>query len=141
MKDDKFCIHAVDDDEDDRILIQEVLKPYSDCEVVFFENGQGLLAQLKGKPEDELPTLILLDLDMPLVNGYEVLSELRETPTLRAIPVIILSGTRNEVTVQAAYELGANTYMSKPHTFVEFAQMFKLTYEFWLKTAHTPRNP
>lgn len=139
--DQQFCIYAVDDDDDDRMLIEAALKPYSDCEVTFFDNGETLLAELSTSTEEKLPHLILLDLDMPLLNGYDVLKALRESPTLRSIPVLVLSGTRNEQTVRKAYELGANAFMSKPNTFLELDGLLRLTHTYWLKTVHTPKNP
>ncbi|MFD2935474.1 response regulator [Spirosoma flavum] len=141
MKNATFCIYAVDDDDDDRVLIETALKAYSDCEVTFFSDGEALLAELSTSPEDKLPTLILLDLDMPRVNGYEVLESLRTSPTLRSIPVLVLSGTRDEQTVRKAYELGANAFMSKPNTFLELNGLLQLTHTYWLKTVHTPKNP
>jgi CheY-like chemotaxis protein len=136
-----YCIYAVDDDDDDRLLIQRALLPFSDCEVTFFEQGDSLLAELTQHSPDQLPTLVLLDLDMPGMDGYDVLKTLRSNPTFRAIPVLVLSGTRDEYTVRRAYELGANSFMSKPDTISGFERLFKSTYEYWLKTAHTPRHP
>ncbi len=141
MENKQFCIFAVDDDDDDRILIETALKSYSDCTVTFFEDGEELLAKLSEIPEENLPTLILLDIDMPRINGYETLKELRAKPGLRSIPVLVLSGNHDEQAVRKAYELGANTFISKPNTFNELDGLLKLTYQFWLKTAHTPQNP
>ncbi|WP_371731980.1 response regulator [Spirosoma sp. KCTC 42546] len=85
-----FCIYA---DDDDRILIEEALKAYSDCEVTFFEDGEKLLAKLLSSPKENLPILVLLDLDMPRINGYEVLQQLRATSAFRSTPVLVLSGS------------------------------------------------
>ncbi|WP_026308611.1 response regulator [Spirosoma spitsbergense] len=141
MDDTQFCIYAVDDDDDDRFLIQKTLETYSDCEVTFFEDGEALIANLVNSPEKNLPTLILLDLDMPRLDGYETLETIRTHSTLRAIPILILSGNRNEEIVRRAYELGANSFMSKPSSIAELDSLFNVTYDYWLKTAHTPRNP
>lgn len=141
MKQDQFCIYAVDDDEDDRVLIETALRSYSDCNVTFFENGEMLLDKLSGSSQKDLPTLILLDLDMPRVDGYQVLRTLRTNSSLCAVPVLVLSGTRTEQTVRTAYELGANSFMSKPDSFTEMNRLFKATYEYWLRTAHTPQHP
>lgn len=141
MDDTQFCIYAVDDDEDDRFLIRKALEAYSDCEVTFFEDGQALMANLLNSPEKNLPTLILLDLDMPRLDGYQTLETIRVNSTLRSIPILILSGNRNEAIVRRAYELGANSFMSKPSRIAELDRLFKATYDYWLKTAHTPRNP
>lgn len=141
MENSQFCIYAVDDDEDDRLLIKMALEAYSDCEVTFFEDAESLLAALSDSPEESLPALILLDLNMPPVDGYEVLRVLRTTPALCFIPVLVLSSTRSEQAVRKAYQLGANTFMSKPDTFNGMIQLFGLTHAYWLKTVHIPANP
>jgi two-component system response regulator len=141
MENKQFCIYAVDDDEDDRFLIKEALKSYSDCVVTFFDDGESLLLKLSNSPKKNLPSLILLDLDMPRVTGYEVLQTLRANPSLCFIPILVLSATRNEQTVRKAYELGANTFMSKPHSFPGMTQLLQSTYTYWLKTVHIPANP
>lgn len=141
MADIRFCIYAVDDDEDDMFFVQQALKPYSDCDVTFFKDGETLLVSLLDSVEKDLPTLILLDLDMPRVSGYEVLTIIRANLTLRAIPILILSSTHNEQIVRRAYELGANSFMKKPDSVVELNELFRATYSYWLKTALTPRNP
>lgn len=141
MDDTQFCIYAVDDDEDDRFLIRKALEAYSDCEVTFFEDGETLISNLLTSPEKNLPTLILLDLDMPRLDGYETLETIRANSILRSIPILILSGNRTEAIVRRAYELGANSFMSKPSSITELYRLFKATYDYWLKIAHTPRNP
>ncbi|MDB5239992.1 MAG: response regulator receiver protein [Spirosoma sp.] len=141
MTNKQFCIYAVDDDEDDRYLIKEALKAYSDCAVTFFADAESLLADLLNRPEEKLPALILLDLDMPRVDGYEVLQTLRTNLDLCFIPILVLSATRSEQTVRKAYQLGANTFMSKPNSFSEMSQLLQLMHTYWLKTVHIPANP
>jgi CheY-like chemotaxis protein len=141
MENIQFCIYAVDDDEDDRYLVEEVLKSYLDCSVTFFDDGESLLADLLDSPEEKLPALILLDLDMPRVDGYEVLRTLQTNPNLNFIPTLVLTATRNEKTVRKAYQLGANTFMSKPNSFKEMTQLLQSMHTYWLKTVHIPKNP
>jgi CheY-like chemotaxis protein len=141
MESTQFCIYAVDDDEDDRYLVQEALRSYSDCSVTFFNDGESLLADLLDSPEEKLPALILLDLDMPRVDGYEVLRTLRTNPNLNFIPILVLTATRSEESVRKAYQLGANTFMSKPGSYKEMTQLFQSMHTYWLKTVHIPKNP
>ena len=83
-----------------------------------------------------LPDLILLDINMPKVDGFEVLSTIRQSPNLRTIPVIILSSSCEERDVYRAYDLGANCYLSKPME--EFADLVGDFNRFWLKRARLP---
>jgi CheY-like chemotaxis protein len=141
MEKTQFCIYAVDDDEDDRYLVQEALRSYSDCRVTFFNDGESLLADLLDSLEEKLPALILLDLDMPRVDGYEVLRTLRINPNLNFIPILVLTATRSEESVRKAYQLGANTFMSKPDSYKEMTQLFQSMHTYWLETVHIPKNP
>nr|WP_246859602.1 response regulator [Spirosoma sp. KCTC 42546] len=61
--------------------------------MTFFEDGEKLLAKLLSSPKENLPILVLLDLDMPRINGYEVLQQLRATSAFRSTPVLVLSGS------------------------------------------------
>lgn len=140
MKCKEFCIYVVDDDDDDRYIISEVLEPYSDCPVTFFIDGESLLADLSDCSQEKLPALILLDLHMPRVDGFEIIQTIRANPDLCFIPILVMSGTRSEQIVRKAYQFGANAFMSKPNSFPEMTELFRSTYNYWLKTVHIPAN-
>ena len=82
--------------------------------------------------------LVLLDLKLPKVNGFEVLKQIKENPSTRALPVIILSSSNQLRDVDSSYQLGANGYVQKPVNFEEFSDAVRRIAEFWLGANLTP---
>jgi CheY-like chemotaxis protein len=119
--DEHFKILVVDDDVEDHLILQDY---FSEAELVhsvgFRENGQQALRYLEGITEDsQLPHLIILDLNMPIMNGTQTLVHLKGTPRLRQIPIIIFSTSENETEKRKCLSLGAVDYMVKPHSLDE----------------------
>jgi CheY-like chemotaxis protein len=85
------------------------------------------------------PDLILLDLNLPGMNGREVLQHIRATPALRAVPVVVLTTSRREEDIQESYAAGANTYIEKPRDFARFVEVLQIIRGYWLDTALLPR--
>src|SRR5439155_15051872 len=84
------------------------------------------------------PDLILLDLNLPRLNGLEVLQRIRSTPQLRTVPVLVLTTSRRQEDVQQTYEAGANTYIEKPQEFARFVEVLQTIQRYWLDTAILP---
>ena len=84
------------------------------------------------------PDLILLDLNLPRLNGRQVLERIRTTPSLRATPVVVLTTSRRHEDVQEMYAAGANTYIEKPQDFNRFVQVLQTIQRYWLETALLP---
>jgi two-component system response regulator len=84
------------------------------------------------------PDLILLDLNLPRLTGREVLQLVRNTPALKAIPVVILSTSKRQEEVADLYALGANTYIEKPQDFNRFVEVLRIIQHYWLDTALLP---
>jgi CheY-like chemotaxis protein len=109
-------------------------------------NGQEAIAYLKGagkysnRDEYPLPDLLLLDLKMPRVNGFEVLQWIRQQPGLAPLRVLVLTSSDQIRDVNEAYRLGANSFLVKPLDFEDFAQLGYLIQEFWLKASKTPET-
>ena len=85
-----------------------------------------------------LPAVILLDLNLPLVGGLEVLRRIRADESTRLVPVVILTGSKEDEDVINGYQLGANAYVRKPVDFAEFAEAAKTLGLFWLLINETP---
>ncbi len=98
------------------------------------KTGVDALRMLRGELPLATPTplaLVLLDLNLPLKNGFEVLAELRRAPERSFIPVVVLSSGANPYDVNRCYELGANAYMVKPMTLEEYFQKIAAMAAFW----------
>lgn len=84
------------------------------------------------------PDLILLDLNLPGMNGREVLRRVRATPSLKAVPVVVLTTSRRVEDIQEMYATGANTYIEKPQDFQRFVRVLQTIQLYWLDTAVLP---
>jgi chemotaxis family two-component system response regulator Rcp1 len=90
------------------------------------------------------PDLILLDLNLPRKNGKEVLAEIKATPALRQIPVLVMTSSRSEEDIAQVYSLNANCYITKPGDLHEYVHVVQAIEDFWFLTATLPdafRNP
>lgn len=87
---------------------------------------------------EHLPTLILLDLNLPATDGREVLAEVKRDATLKSIPIVILSTSLNPKDVATCYRNGANTYLVKPVNFEQFTHTIKMLCDYWFGTAILP---
>jgi chemotaxis family two-component system response regulator Rcp1 len=132
----------VEDNRGDIGLIQEALRrTASQCEVVIARDGMEAMAYLRQDGEYAgavRPDLILLDLNLPKKDGREVLAEIKANPSLKHIPIIVLSTSRNEEDISKSYDLHVNCYISKSRN---LSQLFKIVQgieEFWLETATLP---
>ena len=138
-----------DDDDDDRLLVrQALLTVQPQCEVRFVEDGEELLDYLRGQGRFDSPAgvpapdLILLDLNMPRVDGLEALAAIKSDDALRHIPIIVLTTSRAGSDVLHAYRIGANSYIEKPAGFDELVEAMRGLLEYWLGLASLPgRSP
>lgn len=137
-------ILLVEDNPGDIRLIVEVLKDgklHNNLSVV--EDGEQALSYLKrggSYPNAIVPDLILLDLNLPKINGTEVLAEIRKDPQLKHIPVIILTTSEAEQDILKAYDLHANCYITKPVNLDDFLTVVRSIEDFWLTIVKLPRR-
>lgn len=137
-------ILLVEDNPGDVRLTQEALKSGKilyDLQVV--KDGRQALDFLYRNapyPDAFTPDLILLDLNIPVVSGREVLAEVKSDPHLKQIPVIILTTSSDERDVTDTYAHDANCYITKPFDFDQFINVIKLIDNFWLSIVKLPEN-
>ena len=105
------------------------------------EDGEAALAYLpRWEAGAPLPIIILLDLKLPMVDGLEVLRQLKSHPQFHTIPVVVLTSSNEDRDIQTAYELGANSYIVKPVDFDKFLGVAETVEIYWLAVNTPPRG-
>jgi CheY-like chemotaxis protein len=133
-------ILMADDDPDDRMLIKEALDENKLPHILHFvEDGKQLLDYLYNRgefasKETFRPGLILLDLNMPRIDGREALKIIKGDPQLRRIPVVVLTTSRAEEDIYKTYDLGVNSFICKPVRFEELVEVTKEIGTYWFST-------
>ena len=141
----KPSIIMAEDDEDDRLMIKEALDEAGvDSLVECAENGEELLdlllarrsaAEASGR---EPPAFILLDLNMPKLDGRKTLHLIRADEKLKKIPIIVFTTSNTEEDIALAYEAGANSFILKPSSFATMVDIMKTLKTYWLETVSLP---
>jgi len=136
-------ILMAEDDVDDRLLAKDALAESGlDGELRFVDNGEDLLDYLhrRGKFDAQAlpPGLILLDLNMPVKDGREVLREIKSNPALRQIPVVVLTTSHADTDIELIYHLGANSFITKPVRYELLVDVMRILSQYWLKTVELP---
>jgi len=138
-------ILLAEDDEDDVLLIRRAFKDLGILNPLHVvRDGDEAIAYLKGvgqyknRAEYPLPSLLLLDLKMPRTNGFEVLEWIRSEPNLRLLRVIVLTSSGQMQDVNAAYQLGANSFLIKPQDFSNFITLLNSLRSYWLRRDQSP---
>jgi len=140
-----ITIVLADDDPDDRQLTEEA---FSENRLVnqlhCVEDGEQLMdylhrrGQYENLREEALPGLILLDLNMPRKDGREALKEIKADPALRRIPIVILTTSKAEEDIIRSYDLGVNSYVTKPVTFKSLVELVKVLGRYWFEVVELP---
>ena len=140
-----FPILMADDDPDDRLLTEKALRANGVANpILFLEDGEDLMAYLRkqGKYQDltrqSRPCFILLDLNMPRMDGRKALGLLKSDPDFRKIPVIVLTTSQAEEDVLRSYNLGANSFLTKPIDFEQLVNMMETVRQYWLEIVELP---
>ena len=135
-----ISILVVDDDPDDRMLIADAFQEVPlKSEVHFAENGEEALGFLR-REKSSLPRLILLDLNMPRMDGRETLKALKADPVLCRIPVVVLTTSKAEEDVIKAYSLGVSSFIVKPVTFDELIEIVRSVGTYWIEIVTLPSD-
>lgn len=121
----------VDDSDVDALLVENALSNELDPEnFSCYSDPEAFLSYMKSHHSIE-KSLVLLDINMPKINGFEVLEILRSTSGWETVPVIVFSTSSNETDVKKAIRLGANAYLIKPLTIDEYQDLIRSTIHFW----------
>ena len=134
-----------DDNEDDVLALRHALRRAGiDVPVQVVEDGEEAIAYLRGvgkfsnRAEFPLPDLLLLDLRMPKLDGFEVLEWLRQQPSLAPLRTIVLTMSDDVFDVDRAFALGANSFLTKSMDLLDFGNILEATFNYWLKTTRAP---
>ncbi len=139
-----ITILVADDDADDRMMIQDALRENRLAnDLHFVEDGEDLMDFLrrKGKytgAQSPRPGLILLDLNMPRKDGREALKEIKSDPELRGIPIVVLTTSKAEEDVYRTYNLGVNSFITKPVTFDSLVSITRDLGRYWFEIVELP---
>ena len=142
-----ITILLADDDPDDRQLTRDAfvenrLANELDCvedgeELMDYLRRRGRYSDLNGEP---LPGLILLDLNMPRKDGREALKEIKADPVLRRVPIVVLTTSKAEEDILRSYDLGVNSYVTKPVTFKSLVELIKVLGQYWFEVVKLPQD-
>ena len=140
-----FSIVVAEDNKYDRLILEEAFKELDlNVTLSFVSHGEELLDYLHGQnayAEQSTPprsSLVLMDLNMPRMNGTEALKRIRADAKLRKLPVMVLSTSENPLQIAQAYDNGANAFMTKPGHFDDLLEMLRSFGAFWLHEAKLP---
>lgn len=140
-----ITILMADDDDDDRMLARKALRDSRLAnDMRFVGDGDELLRYLRQQPpyapggEAPRPGIILLDLNMPKKDGREALSEIKADPELRTIPVVVLTTSSAEEDIYRTYDLGVNSFITKPVTFEGLVEVMNTLSRYWFEIVELP---
>ncbi len=134
-----FTVLLVEDEPADAELFQDLLAEVAaDIRVEHAENGQAALDLLQ-RPGARRPDLIVLDLNMPVMNGHDFLSQAKAVTELRAIPVMVLSTSDHPDDIHRAYDAHAGGYVVKPGSYQEYTQVLDTVQAYWRGLVRLPR--
>ncbi len=140
-----ITILIADDDSEDRMMIRDAFEENRLAnDLKFVEDGEELMNYLTrqgkfGNPETSpKPGLILLDLNMPKKDGREALKEIKNSPELRGIPVVVLTTSKAEEDIYRTYDLGVNSFITKPVTFQSLVAIAKELGRYWFEIVELP---
>lgn len=144
----RITLLLADDDADDRLLTTDALaESRVSNDVRCVEDGEELLDYLNHRgrysaPESApRPGLILLDLNMPRKDGREALREIKADPYLRQIPVVVLTTSKAEEDIFRTYDLGVNSFITKPVSFEELVDVIRTLSRYWFEIVERPAAP
>lgn len=140
----KNVLLVEDNPDDEALTLRALKKAHIANPVVVVRDGaeaiEYLLCEGRHAQRDptDTPQVILLDLNLPLIGGLDVLKKIRSSPYTRLLPVVVLTSSKEDEDLVASYALGANSYVRKPVDFAEFAEAVRKLGLFWLLVNEAP---
>jgi CheY-like chemotaxis protein len=139
-----FNVLLVEDDPGDTLMIREAFDhhavPHTLHAVTDGVEAMAFLRRGEGYADVPRPDLILLDLNLPRMDGREVLGEVKNDPELRAIPVVVLTTSDAQEDILRSYDLHANAFVTKPVDFDRFIEVVRMTDDFFVNVVKLPRR-
>lgn len=142
----KVILLVEDNPDDEALAIRALKRHHISNEIVVAHDGVEALDYLfgtglyEGRDINIKPTVILLDLKLPRINGLEVLRRLREDDRTKLLPVVVLTTSSEEQDLLNSYSLGCNSYIRKPVDFVQFSEAIRQLGMYWLLMNEPPPN-
>lgn len=138
----EYPILLVEDNPDDVMITKRAFKKGKIRNKLFIVSdgieALDFLQHRKGYENSPVPSLILLDIKMPRMDGFEVLKKIKEDKNLKSIPVIMLTTSERDTDIEKAYAIGCNSYIVKPVNFQKFLDVVINVQEYWLKITKVP---
>ena len=133
----KFCVLVEDDNEHAHIFEDSIKRIYGEDSISLlrFADGESaiqFLTNQSGNPEFEIPSVVVIDLNLPKVDGFEVIQTLTAHALYLSVPLVVLTSSGADRDISRAYQLGASGYMVKPLEIFEFRDMLKNFFSYWL---------
>lgn len=131
----KPLILIAEDDQDDALMLKDAFSEINQDAVTFLENGKLLIEHLQKLLTDKtLPSLILVDLNMPILDGRGVIKELKKRVETKDIPLVVLSTSKNKDDMESVFALGADDFFTKPASFSDLVDIVTIIASKWLNT-------
>jgi two-component system, response regulator len=136
----KLILLIEDNPDDEALTLRALKKNEIQSEIKVARDGQEALDYFFGDQSliNPMPTVVLLDLMLPKVNGLEILRQIRSDERTRLQPVVILTSSKEEQDIIKGYELGANSYIRKPVDFIQFTEAVRQLGLYWLIINEAP---
>ena len=138
-------ILIAEDDEDDRLLTMDAMREAEILHHVrFVENGEDLLDCLRKQKlcveEGSAPSFVLMDLNMPRMDGRQALAAIKSDASIRHIPIVVLTTSRDDADIAMSYDLGAASFISKPVSFAELVEVMRVLGAYWTGIVKLPED-
>jgi len=144
MSENEFTVLIIEDSVADHDLLVDALQKNENMKIhtIHYKNGQDALnfiLDFKNKNYN-IPDLIILDLNLPNINGFDILQQIKTEQNLKSIPVIIYSSSDDQIDIELSYKLHANSYITKPFQLKELFHKIAILTKYWFEVSEPPNS-